>query len=64
VPIPAARHGQAQGYGCTEIVGIRFRSGLFAGGRRIRTIGPAWVGDGPKTASPSFWTRRGRLEPR
>src|ERR1700730_11874784 len=33
--------GSATSAGCAEIVGIRFRSGLLAGGDRIRTIGPA-----------------------
>jgi hypothetical protein len=32
--------GSATSAGCAEIVGIRFRSGLLAGGRWIRTIGP------------------------
>jgi hypothetical protein len=36
--------------GCAEIVGIRFRSGLLAGGNRIRTIGPA--GNGTAMGGP------------
>src|SRR5467141_3854158 len=33
--------GSATSAGCAEIVGIRFRGGLLAGGSRIRTIGPS-----------------------
>jgi hypothetical protein len=44
VPPGYPRHpgtgGSATSAGCAEIVGIRFRTGLFAGGNRIRTVGP------------------------
>jgi hypothetical protein len=35
----ASRGGSATSASCVEIVGIRFRSGLLAGGRWIRTFG-------------------------
>jgi hypothetical protein len=39
--------GSATSAGCAEIVGIRFRSGLFAGGRRVRILSPPVKKDPP-----------------